>query len=56
MAKKRVFVSFGFDNDKTLKDFIIGQSKLDDSPFEVTDFSLKEAAPERDWLEPYEWL
>jgi len=26
MAKKRVFVSFDFDNDKTLKDFIIGQS------------------------------
>jgi hypothetical protein len=50
MAKKKVFVSFDFDNDKILKDFIIGQSKLDDSPFEVTDFSLKEAAPEKDWL------
>src|SRR5713226_5931592 len=51
MAKKRVFVSFDFDNDKTLKDFIIGQSRLDDSPFEVIDHSLKEAAPEKDWLE-----
>ncbi len=51
MAKKKVFVSFDFDNDKTLKDFIIGQAKLDDSPFEVTDLSLKEAAPERDWLD-----
>ncbi len=49
MAKKKVFVSFDFDNDKTLKDFIIGQAKLADSPFEVTDSSLKEAAPERDW-------
>jgi hypothetical protein len=49
MAKKRVFVSFDFDNDKTLKDFIIGQAKLPDSPFEVVDHSLKEAAPERDW-------
>lgn len=47
--KKRVFVSFDFDNDKTLKDFIIGQSRLPDSPFEVIDHSLKEAAPERDW-------
>jgi hypothetical protein len=46
MAKKKVFVSFDFDNDKVLKDFIIGQAKLDDSPFEVIDFSLKEAAPE----------
>ena len=49
MYKPRVFVSFDFDNDKQLKDFIIGQSKNPDSPFEVTDWSMKEAAPERDW-------
>jgi hypothetical protein len=49
MAKKRVFVSFDFDNDRVLKDFILGQAKLQDSPFEVIDHSLKEAAPERDW-------
>lgn len=47
--KKRVFVSFDFDNDRVLKDFIIGQARLADSPFEVIDHSLKEAAPERDW-------
>jgi len=51
MAKKKVFVSFDFDNDKTLKDFLIGQAKLEDSPFEVIDFSLKEAAPEKTWIE-----
>lgn len=51
MAKKRVFISFDFDNDKTLKDFIIGQARKPDSPFEVADHSLKEAAPEKDWLE-----
>ena len=49
MAKTRVFVSFDFDNDRVLKDFIIGQAKLADSPFEVVDVSLKEAAPEKDW-------
>lgn len=49
MAKKPVFVSFDFDNDRSLKDFIIGQSRHADSPFEVIDHSLKEAAPERDW-------
>ncbi len=49
--KRRVFVSFDFDNDKTLKEFIVGQAKLDDSPFEITDMSLKEAAPEKEWLE-----
>lgn len=49
MAKTKVFVSYDFDNDKTLYDFMIGQAKLPDSPFEVTDHSLKEAAPEKDW-------
>jgi hypothetical protein len=49
MANTKVFVSFDFDNDKILYDFIIGQAKLPDSPFEVSNHSLKEAAPERDW-------
>lgn len=49
MAKKRIFVSFDFDNDKILKEFIIGQSRLPDSPFECVDFSLKEAAPQATW-------
>ena len=50
MAKKRVFVSFDFDHDRALRDFIIGQARLPDSPFDVIDQSLKEAAPERDWV------
>lgn len=49
MAKKKVFVSFDFDNDQKLKMFLIGQSNLPDSPFEISDVSLKEAAPEKDW-------
>jgi len=49
MAKKRVFVSFDYDNDKTLKEFIIGQARLSDSPFDVIDHSLKEAAPMKTW-------
>ncbi len=49
--KKKVFVSFDFDNDATLKNLIIGQTKLHDSPFEVSDYSLKEAAPEKAWLD-----
>lgn len=51
MAKTKVFLSFDFDNDKALKEFIIGQAKNPDSPFEVSDHSLKEAAPEKDWLD-----
>jgi hypothetical protein len=49
MAKTKVFISFDFDNDLFLRDSIIGQAKLADSPFEVSDYSLKEAAPEKDW-------
>ena len=49
MATTRVFVSFDFDNDKALKDLIVGQARLPDSPFEVADYSLKEAQPERAW-------
>ena len=51
MANKKVFVSYDFDNDKALNEFLIGQSKLPDSPFDVVDFSLKEAAPEKTWLD-----
>lgn len=51
MAKKRVFISFDYDNDKVLKDFIIGQARNPDSPFEVADHSLKESAPQKKWEE-----
>jgi hypothetical protein len=51
MAKTKVFISFDYDNDKVLRDFIIGQAKNPDSPFEVADHSLKEEAPEKHWAE-----
>ena len=47
--KQRVFISFDYDNDKILRDFLVGQSKLPNSPFEISDWSMKEAAPERKW-------
>jgi hypothetical protein len=49
MAKTRLFVSFDFDNDQVLKTFIIEQARRSDSPFDVIDVSLKEAAPQKDW-------
>jgi len=49
MNTKRVFCCFDYDNDKILKDLLIGQSKHPDSPFEVSDWSRKEAAPEPSW-------
>lgn len=51
VATKRVFVSFDFDNDQGLKHLMIGQTRNPDLDFEVIDHSLKEAAPERDWVE-----
>ena len=35
MAKKRVFISFDFDNDDRLKDLLVGQSRNPDTPFEL---------------------
>ena len=51
MPKKNVFVSFDYDNDKALKELIIGQARLPDSPFDVIDHSLKEEAPMATWEE-----
>ena len=49
MATKRVFFSFDFDEDQSLKHHMVGQLKLDTSPFAAADWSMKEAAPQRNW-------
>lgn len=40
--KKRVFISFDYDHDIDLKNLLVGQARNDDSPFEITDMSIKE--------------
>jgi hypothetical protein len=42
MAKKRVFISFDYDNDQGQKHLLVGQAKLPDSPFDLADWSSKE--------------
>ena len=42
MAKTRVFISFDYDHDLDLKTMLVGQSKLEDSPFEIADWSVKD--------------
>lgn len=42
MAKTRVFTSFDFDHDEDLRNLLVGQAKNPDTPFEMTDSSLKE--------------
>ena len=41
--KKRTFISFDYDYDVDLKNLLVGQSRNEDSPFEITDMSIKEA-------------
>lgn len=44
--KKRVFISFDYDHDEEIKESLVAQSKLDDSPFDIIDMSIKEAIDE----------
>lgn len=47
--KKRVFISFDYDHDASIKDLLVGQAKNPDSPFEIADWSIKKASS--DWEE-----
>jgi hypothetical protein len=49
--KKKVFISYEHDQDKALKDLLIGQAHNPQCPFEVIDTSLIEAAKEDTWEE-----
>ena len=40
--KKRGFISFDYDHDSDLKALLVGQARNVDSPFEITDMSIKE--------------
>jgi hypothetical protein len=47
-TKKRAFISFDYDHDEGAKIMLAGQARLDDSPFDFTDASLKTHL-EGDW-------
>ena len=42
MAVKRAFISFDFDHDEELRDALVGQAKLPQSPFNIADWSVNE--------------
>lgn len=48
MKKKRTFISFDYDHDLELKNLLVGQARNADSPFEITDMSIKEVIS-KDW-------
>lgn len=47
----RVFISFDYDHDQDLRTLLAGQAKFKDSPFEIADWSVKEAFAESNWQE-----
>ncbi len=48
MRKIPAFISFDFDHDEDLRNALVGQARLEDSPFDIADWSLKESLP-GDW-------
>ncbi len=40
---KRAFISFDYDHDLDLKNLLVGQAKNPDTPFNIADFSIKDA-------------
>ncbi len=48
MAKGKLFISFDYDHDQFLKEALVGQAKNPDTPFEIADWSVKEAQA-KDW-------
>jgi hypothetical protein len=45
MAKTPVFISFDYDHDLDLKTLLVNQAGWPDSPFEISDWSVKVASP-----------
>ena len=43
----RVFISFDYDHDEDLRNLLVGQSRNPDSPFEISDWSIKDVSA--DW-------
>jgi len=46
----RVFTAFDYDHDEALRNLLVGQSKHEDSPFEMHDWSIKQPFT-GDWRE-----
>ncbi len=49
MANVPVFISFDYDHDDDLRNALVAQAKNPDTPFNVADWSIKEASA--DWKE-----
>ena len=45
----RIFTAFDFDHDEALRNLLMGQSKHEDTPFEICDWSVKKPFAESNW-------
>jgi hypothetical protein len=50
-ARKKVYICFDYDVDRSLRDLLIGQARNAVVPFEISDKSLHEAVREKNWEE-----
>jgi len=51
MAKTRVFTGFDYDHDEDLRNLLVGQAKLSDSPFELADWLCDAAEGRHEFVE-----
>lgn len=51
MSTPRAFISFDFDNDERWRNLFVGQGKLPDTPWEIADWSSKQALAQSKWEE-----
>jgi len=49
MTKPRAFISFDFDHNENEKNLFVGQGKHSDTPWEIADWSSKEALAQSKW-------
>lgn len=49
MADPRAFISFDFDHNVKERNLFVGQSKHSKTPFDIEDWSSKEALPQSQW-------
>ena len=45
MPRVPIFSSFDYDHDEDLRNLLVGQSRNPDSPFDISDWSVKQASP-----------
>lgn len=51
MASPRTFISFDYDNNEREKHLFAGQARNSMTPFEISDWSSKQALPQKTWEE-----